>query len=536
MRRTLSTFFDAGCVLGFVLALGGCNVGPDFKRPDVPVAQDWRTKDPRVASQTAADAVWWKTFNDATLDHLVDLAYRQNLPLQVAGLRIVEARARWGIATGKQFPQVQEIFGSAAAIGLSNNATNNSGLDGRFFDYRVGFDAAWEMDFWGKYRRGVEAEAANLLASVGDYYYSLVSLTAEVARTYVAIRTAEVLIEQAQQNVKLQEEALSIAESRFRNGETSELDPSQATTLLESTRASIPERQVALQQARNALSTLLGQPSGFVDTLLSGPKTIPIAPAKVAIGVPAEVLRRRPDIRSAELLAAAQCARIGVAKADLYPSFSLVGTIGLQAGNAGGTWHPFFSSDSIFYGLGPQFKWPILNYGRIKNAVRLEDARFQQLLVKYRDTVLNAQREVEDALAGFLNAQEAVTFLQNAVAAAQRAASLALTQYREGATDYQRVVDAERSLLTQQNTLAQSSSSVATSLVALYKALGGGWELREGQPYVPEQMQQQMKDRTDWGEMLSKPRSPEIEQKHERPKTPHEAASEPARRTSTGRR
>lgn len=536
MRKVLSTFFGAAPVLGFVLALGGCNVGPDFKKPETPVAQDWRTKDPTIASQTAADSLWWKTFNDATLDKLVDLAYRQNLPLQIAGLRIVEARARLGIATGKQFPQVQEVYGNASAIGISQNRTANSGLDTRFFDYRVGFDAAWEMDFWGKYRRGIESEAANLLASVGDYYYGIVSLTAEVAQTYVVIRTAEVLIEQAKENVRIQEEALGIADSRFRHGETSELDTSQATTLLESTRASIPQQEIELQQARNALSTLLGQPSGFVDSLLSGPKTIPAAPSKVAIGVPAEVLRRRPDIRAAELLAAAQCARIGVAKADLYPSFSLVGTIGLQAGNAGGTWHNFFSTDSLFYGVGPQFKWSIFNYGRIKNAVRFEDARFQQLLVKYRDTVLNAQREVEDALAGFLNSQKVVGFMQNAVTAAQRAVSLAVTQYREGATDYQRVVDAQRSLLVQQNTLAQSSSSVATSLIALYKALGGGWELREGQPYVPDQMQREMKDRTDWGDMLSEPRSQEKEQRRQAPKTPHEAAGEGAARANTGRR
>jgi NodT family efflux transporter outer membrane factor (OMF) lipoprotein len=535
MRKALSTFFDAVPLLGLVLTLDGCAVGPDFKKPETPVAEDWRTKDQRVASQTSADSSWWKTFNDATLDKLVELAYRQNLPLQVAGLRIVEARARLGIATGKQFPQVQEAFGSATAVGISRNRTANSGLDTRFFDYRIGFDAAWEMDFWGKYRRGVEAEAANLLASVGDYYYALVSLTAEVARTYVVIRTSEVLIEQARENVRLQEEALGIADSRFRNGETSELDPSQATTLLESTRASIPEQQIALQQARNALSTLLGQPGGAVDALLSGPKTIPVAPAKVAIGVPAEVLRRRPDIRTAELLAAAQCARIGVAKADLYPSFSLVGTIGLQAGNAGGSWHTFFASDSLFYGVGPQFKWSILNYGRIKNAVRLEDARFQQLLVRYRDTVLKAQQEVEDALAGFLKAQEAVVFVQNAVAAAQKAVSLAVTQYREGASDYQRVVDAQRSLLQQQTSLAQTSSSVATNLIALYKSLGGGWELREGQPYVPERMQNEMKDRTDWGDMLSKPRSPETQKQRPPAKTPHEAA-ESASRPSTGRR
>lgn len=524
MRIALGTFFGAErwrgvvSVLGVASLLSACNVGPDFKRPEVPVAENWRTMDPQVAAQTATDVSWWKAFNDPALDHLVEVAYHQNLSLQIAGLRIVEARARLGVATGKQFPQVQEVFGSATALGIPKNLTANTALDNRFFDYRVGFDAAWELDFWGKYRRGVESAAASLLATVGDYYASIVALTAEVARAYVGIRTAEVLIAQGEENAKLEEEALAIAQSRFKNGETSELDPTQASALLESTRASIPQLQIQLEQTRNALRTLLGQPAGTVDPLLAGPKTIPAAPAKIAVGMPAEILRRRPDIRSAELAAAAQCARIGVAKADLYPSFSLVGAIGLQAGNAGGTWHNFFSADSLFYSFGPQVSWPILNYGRLKNAVRVEDARFQQLLVNYRDTVIKATQEVEDAIAGFLNAQKAVVFDQNAVTATQRSVEIALRQYREGATDYQRVVDSQRSLLGQQNALAQTTSSVAMNLIALYKALGGGWELREGQPVVSEATQREMKERTSWGDMLSQPRATETENRMSAPR------------------
>jgi len=232
-----------------------------------------------------------------------------------------------------------------------------------------------------------------------------------------------VLIEQAQQNVQLQEEGLRIADSHFRNGATSELDVTQAATLLESTRASVPQLQVGAQQARNALSTLLGRPSGTFDALLAGRKDIPNTPAKVAVSVPAEMLRRRPDIRSAEFNAAAQCARIGVAKAELYPSFSLVGTIGLTAGTGGVATSNLFSTDSLFYAVGPRINWPFFNYGRLKNGVRVQDARFQQLLVNYRDTVLKAAQEVEDALAGFLNARDAVVFQERAVAAARRSVS-----------------------------------------------------------------------------------------------------------------
>ena len=291
---------------------------------------------PGLRTQTAVNSQWWSAFNDPTLDQLIQLAYQQNLPLQIAGLRIMESRARLGIALGLQYPQQQEAFGSATNVGLSKNASNSFLLDRNHWDYQLGFDSTWELDFWGKFRRGVESETASLIASVADYDDAIVSLTAEVARTYTVIRTFEVLIELNLENSKVQEEGLKIAESRFRNGATTELDVTQARSLLESTRATIPQLQISLQQAQNALSTLLGQPTGEVQVLLDGPKGIPTAPVDVAVGVPAELLRRRPDIRSAELFAAAQCARIGIAKAELYPSFSLFGEIGLQSSSQGG--------------------------------------------------------------------------------------------------------------------------------------------------------------------------------------------------------
>jgi NodT family efflux transporter outer membrane factor (OMF) lipoprotein len=485
-----------------------CSVGPDFKKPNAAVPAVWNAAaDSRIAVQTAADSRWWKTFNDPALDRLVEVAYHQNLPLQIAGLRIFEARAQLAFVTGLQYPQTQAAFASASATGLSENVSKIGGLPRNYVGYQVGFDAAWEMDFWGKYRRGVEAETANVLASTADYYAAIVSLTAEVARTYVLLRTNEVLIRQAQDNVTIQEQALAIAESRFKNGATSELDPAQAATLLESTRATIPQRQVALQQARNALGTLLGQPTtAGLDTMIAGPKTIPQAPARVAVDVPAEILRRRPDIRSAEFSAAAQCARIGVRKADLYPSFSLVGTIGLDASTRGTASANLFTGGALFYNAGPQINWPILNYGRIENSVRVQDARFQQLLVAYRDTVLKAAQEVADALAGYLNGQDALLHEQGAVGAAQRSVELSIAMYREGTADYQRVIDAQRSLLQQENDLAQTSSSIATSLIALYKALGGGWEPRDGQPVLPAETRHEMEERTNWGDMLSEPR------------------------------
>jgi NodT family efflux transporter outer membrane factor (OMF) lipoprotein len=501
-------------IAGASLLCAACTVGPDFKRPVAPVAPAWRANDdPRIATQAATDSSWWKAFGDPTLDRLVEIAYAENLSLQVSGLRIVEARARLALVTGKQFPQLQIAYGSATAQGITQYQASGLNLERNFFDFQLGFDAVWELDFWGKYRRGVQAEAASLLATVADYYSAVVALTAEVARTYATLRTYEVLVEQARSNVSLQQDGLDIAESRFRNGATSELDVAQATMLLESTRASIPELEVGAQRARNALCTLLGKPAGSFDDILTGPKQIPKAPLSVAISVPAEMLRRRPDIRRAELQAAAQCARIGVAKAELYPSLSLIGSIGLQANTSGAGSSNLLSSDNVVYSVGPRIAWPFLNYGRLKNNVRVEDARLEQLLVGYRSAVLQAAQEVEDALSGFLNAQRTLVFAQNSVTAALRSQELAVIQYREGAVDYQRVLDAQRSLLEEQNNLAHARSSVATQLIALYKALGGGWELRQGQPFVREQTEREMKQRTSWGDLLSEPPKQEREQR-----------------------
>jgi NodT family efflux transporter outer membrane factor (OMF) lipoprotein len=423
----------------------------------------------------------------------------------------MEARAQLAIAVGRQWPQIQQAFGSATAVGLSEHAAYNVGLDREFWDYQLGFDAIWELDFWRKYGKGVQAETARYFGTVADYDHALVSLTAEVARTYAAIRTFDVLLSQALNNVALQEEGLRIAQSRFRNGATSELDVTQATTLLESTRATVPQLQSGLIQAQNALSTLIGQRTGTVQALLGGPGDIPAAPEVVGVSVPAELLRRRADIRAAELFTVEQSARVGVAAAELYPSFFLVGQIGTQTSSGAASQSSlsdFFGPGSLFYTFGPRLLWPLFNYGRIRNNVRVQDARLQQLLVGYQNTVLKAAQEVEDGLAGYLKAREASAFAQNAAAGARRSAQLAMVQYREGAVDYQRVLDAQRSLLQEENSLARTRSSIATNLIALYKALGGGWEMRHGRPFVPDTTRSVMEKRTNWGNLFTNPPAP----------------------------
>ena len=510
LRR--SDLWRVACLLSAALALAGCAVGPKFVPPPASVEPSWSEREsPRLSTQTHADSMWWTAFRDTTLDGLVASSFRQNLSLQIAGLRILEARAQLGVAVGKQYPQIQAAIARATAIGLSDRAANIPGLNQNFSDYQVGFDAAWELDFWGKYGRGVKAEQANVQATEADYQDAIVSLAAEVARTYATIRTFEALVDLAQENVRIQEEGQRIAQSRFRHGATSELDVAQATTLLESTRATIPQLQAGLQQAENALSTLLGRPPGAVHAELGAHSGIPRAPDQVAVSVPAEMLRRRPDLRSIESSAMAQCDRVGVARSEVYPSFTLFGTIGTQttqnagpiSGNA--KFSDLFGPGTLFFTWGGNIIWPLFNYGRIQNNVRVQDARLQQLLVAYQNSALKAAQEVEDGLAGYLRAQEATVFAQNAATSAQRSVDIALVQYREGAVDYQRVLDAQRSLLQEQNTLAGTQSSVATSLIALYKALGGGWETRQGQALIPQEMQDEMKHRTNWGNYFEKP-------------------------------
>jgi outer membrane protein TolC len=257
-------------------------------------------------------------------------------------------------------------------------------------------------------------------------------------------------------------------------------------------------------------------PVGSLDAMLAGQPEIPVAPGMVGVGVPAELIQRRPDIRGAEFEAYAQAARVGVATADLYPSIALSGTIGTQTSESGGvqsgnaSLSNLFGAGSWFYSIGPRLLWPIFNYGRTRNNIRVEDARLQQLLVDYQDTVLRAAQEVEDGLIGYQKAQEAEVFAANAARQARRSADIAMVQYREGATDYQRVLDAQRQLLQEENTLAQAQSSIATNLISLYKALGGGWEMRDGRPFVSDRMREEMQKRTNWGDLFeSKPAPPD---------------------------
>jgi NodT family efflux transporter outer membrane factor (OMF) lipoprotein len=477
----------------------GCMVGPNYAPPAAPVAPSWLEADQAgIRSEAAAAERWWTVFDDPVLDRLVDLAYRQNLALQGAGLRVLQAQARRAIAIGSLFPQRQALNADYRRVQQSLTTEVGDQLPRSFNSWLAGFDTVWELDLWGKFRRAIEASDADLLAAVADYDDVLVSLVAEVAATYVQIRVLDERLAVARDNVRVQQDSLGIARIRFEAGGTSELDVQQATALLKDTEATIPQLGIETRQAVDSLCVLLGLPPSELRERLEGPPRVPQVPSSVAAGIPADLLRRRPDVRRAEQAAAAQSARIGVSAAELLPSLQLVGRVGLSAEEAG----KLFEGASFAATTGPSIDWPILNYGRLINDVRLQDAQFQELLVGYANTVLTAQQEVEDALVGYLRGSEQVVFLTQSVAAATRAEEISRVQYREGATDFTAVLNALQVKIREEDLLASNRGAVALSVIALNKALGGGWELRGTDDFVPEKTRDEMRARTHWGSLL----------------------------------
>jgi NodT family efflux transporter outer membrane factor (OMF) lipoprotein len=453
-------------------------VGPEYCKPVAPVADAWiDSYDDRIRSELPDHPDWWTVFNDPILTDLVYGAYQQNLPLRVAGLRVIQARAQRGIAVGSFFPQSQEMFGSYAHQTLSKETFpgNLPGSPRAASTWQNGFDMGWELDLWGKFRRNIEAADASLDASIEDYDEILITLIADTAATYVEYRVVQQQLEYARANVKIQEGSFGIAQARFNAGQTSELDVTQARTNLQNTKRQIPVLENQLRITNNSLCILLGiPPRDLFPELGAGP--IPTSPTSVVVGVPANLLRRRPDVLSAEREVAAQSARIGVAAADWFPSVTIAGSLGYAAGDLDDLY-----TQAAFTGvISPQFNWPILNYGRILNNVRVQDALFQQAAVNYQQTVLSASNEAENAINSFLKAQEALRETQASVDAAKRSVNLAITQYRNGATDYNRVYNLLLTLVQEQNVLAQTQGAIPSNLIAIYKALGGGWQIRYG--------------------------------------------------------
>ncbi len=469
-----------GCTGMREYVANGFKVGPNYRKPAAPVADQWLDEnDPAVDTSGIDDAAWWRTFDDPVLEDLIATAYRQNLSVRVAGLRILEARAQRAIAAGELFPQQQSAFGDYTRTGLSKNSLSGADVPTRFFsEWDLGMGLAWELDFWGRFRRAIEAADANLDASVENYDHVLVLLISDVARSYTEVRIAEQRLAYARQNVEIQQGSLRIAEERLREGFTTRLDVTQASSDLGNTEASIPPLESARRQAVNQLCILLGMPPRNLDAMLAAEEGIPKVPARVVVGIPAELLRRRPDVRRAEREVAAQSAMIGVATSELYPHFSISGTIFLDATK----FENLFNIDSIAGTVGPSFHWNILNYGRLTNNIRVQESRFQQLAVQYQDTVLRANAEAENALVRFLKSQQQVLALAESAENARQSVELVLSQYREGTVDFDRVFNTQQFLTQQQDQLAVAEGAVAQNLIQLYTALGGGWQIRFNPP------------------------------------------------------
>jgi len=488
------------------LGLAGCTVGPDYVRPEADVNSSWLESTPALQDEPAEVREWWTVFDDPVLTRLVHEAYEENLSLRAAGLRVIQARAARGIAVGEFFPQEQAIQADYSRVQISENDRNNP----PFYDFEtvgLSFDASWELDFWGKFRRNINSADAALLASIANYDDVLVTLVAEVGLTYVQIRTFERRIELAKLNVALQRQSLELTESRYRNGKVSQLDVSEARATLTNTQASVPALESSLREAKLALCVLLGRTPSALEEALAGGFGIPVAPAQVAIGVPADLLRRRPDVRSAERAAAFQSEQVGIATADLFPSISVGGSFGYEASDADDLSldDNLFDRGSRVWSIGPAFSWPILNYGRIRNNIRVQDAAFQAAAVNYQNTVLQAAAEVESSLYGLEKSRQQLEFLTQSSENARRSLEISTIQYKEGEIDFLRVDIAAANLTRQQDSQAVVEGQVAASLIGAYKALGGGWELRVGREFIPEPMVDEMRSRTNWGNILDAP-------------------------------
>ena len=465
---------------GFVaasLVWAGCTVGPDYVTPDHAVPSDWMEKgtglDPatsRVTSRAARVAEWWKSFRDDELTSLVERAAQSNLDLKLAAARVREARGLRGVSAGALLPSVGAGAGYSRNRGSENVPIPGAGQQSNF--YQAGFDASWEIDVFGGIRRGIEAADAEVEAAVEAQRDVLVTLLAEVARNYVEVRGLQGQVAIAMQNLDAQKKTLELTKARFQAGRAAELDVVRAQAQVSNTASQIPVLESQRIQATHRLGVLLGREPGSLREELMKPAAIPVPPPEVPVGLPSELLRRRPDLRRAERELAAATARIGVATADLYPKFSLTGFFALESVSG---------SDVVKWGsrawsVGPTIQWSIFQGGRIRARIEVENARQEQAAIVYERSILVALQEVEDALIAYAKEQAHRAELLDSVKANEKAVDLANQRYTQGLVDFLSVLDAQRSLYVSQDGLVRSERRISEILVALYKALGGGWE------------------------------------------------------------
>jgi NodT family efflux transporter outer membrane factor (OMF) lipoprotein len=446
-------------------------VGPDYERPKTQAPAGWSEK---TDTSTADLSRWWTVFNDETLNGLVERAVLANHDLKLAADRVVESRAQMGVVLGALLPEI-DLTGSQTHSRLSPNGQPFPISQIYQSRYKVGFDASWEIDLFGGAQRGYEAASADYESWIENRRAVLVTLLGDVARNYVGVRGNQLLISVLRRNVASARGTAEITQARLAAGVATSLDVARAEALLASAEAAVPPVEAALKQTVHRLSVLLGLPPGALATELSSEAPIPAASARVVVGLPSELLLRRPDVRQAERKLAGATATVGVAVSELYPKFSLTGAFGLDSlGSA-----DFLKWQSRVWSLGPSIRWPVFAAGRLRAQVAVEDARKSQALDAYEKSVLVALEDVENALVAYLREGERRKSLEAALAADRKAVELADDLYRKGLTSFIDVLDAQRALYGAEADLGRSTAEVALDLVALYKALGGGWESRE---------------------------------------------------------
>jgi outer membrane protein, multidrug efflux system len=482
--KFISRSFYAGLALLALLALAGCAVGPNFKAPQTKMPEAYHSLDAagrgqasRTTPQPAALGEWWQSFQDPILDSLVSLALASNLDLKQAEARVRQARAARGVAVGGLLPLIDGSAIYQRSKSSSETVSAGGGVSvatlAPFRElFQVGLDAAWELDVFGGTRRSVEAAGADLKAAVEDRRDVLVTLMGEVGLNYLNLRGFQQQIFIARQNLEAQKKTAAITHKRFEAGFISRLDVANADAQVATTEALIPRLEASAQDAIYTLGVLLGKEPTFLAGELAAPTPIPPTPPVVPVGLPSDLLRRRPDIRRAEAQLHASTARIGVAVADLFPRFNITGSLGLSANEIArvGT------SGSKFWSFSPTVTWPVFAGGKIRWNIELQKALEEEAFLAYQQTVLTALKDVETALVAYAKEQEQQRSLARAVASNRQAVDLAMKLYVAGKTDFLNVLNAQRALFVTEDALTQSTRTLGTNLIALYKALGGGWE------------------------------------------------------------
>ncbi|WP_434666667.1 efflux transporter outer membrane subunit [Klebsiella sp. B345] len=480
---------------GACLVISACTtLGPDYHPPKTPELTQWQPATQRITSRsTYADYTqWWTQLNDPTLTTLINEALHKNPDVKIAGLRLLESRAQLGIAESLLGPQATIASGDLFRTGQQRSGDYRSGSR-----YSAGVNLGWEIDFWGKFQRGVESADASYFATLAQYDDIQVLMAAQVAQWYVNIRMLEARLHITRSNAKIQQRSLQITERLFLSGNSAELDVQQAKTQYLSTLSTLPQLETALAQSQNALGALLARKPGPLPEMATRTGEIPQGELALVAEIPADLLRRRPDVRAAERQLAAQSALIGVAESELYPSISLIGSVGISGQTQ--------TSSTLSWAVGPTFSWNLLDRGRLGNQVLVQDARFLQLHERYRDTVFQAAREVDDAAIAYANDKDEIALLIQTGSAASRSLAIANTQYREGMADFQRVLDSQRALFNQQERLVSSRGAAMRDLIALYKALGGGWEKGRERSLVDAETESHLRQRDNWLPLLNTP-------------------------------